>query len=1242
MKNKKYTIIAAISSVFVSIAIVFSFVSFPNGFIRGYATPKYYTFVLNGSNYGFLPYNSGSGTSTEANSPKTTNGSSIIFNYANANGRNSRIRLTKNTGYICNVSPFSGLRAITVNIAGGNALLSYGSSYSNYGDEFQISNNVRYEIDSMPYFKLRAGSSATVAQITSITVEYVCDGTGDLDPVKQHTHHGYHYLAKEPTTLEPGNLEFYACSECAYVSLVKEDEGTYVDTVLKHTLPSDHIAFLSPNCLKKPAQYDYPIAVNLVIPSTGYAADKTGQTDATAVIQTALDYVGGIGGGTIYIQSGKYLLNGQLHVPDRVTLVGEFNGTDASDYGTVFLCNKTHDGTSSLSNNAQIIVNTNGGLNGFTFYYPNQNINSVTEYGPTVYCLSNLTATVANLFFINSYHGIAVNDVSEGASELVGMENIYGTCLKKGITGYYQSDAASWNNIHISPSYYANANEGYRCNSSATLYSYTRTNLIALTLGDLDDFSLDKIYIDNAYIGIYFPEQPSSLRPLQNFWGSLNDVHISDCPTAGVYATGIFSGGAALFTHSSLGKIINNSDTGVLKLAKCEYEELLGSGNNMIESGSETYEVSPSYDDSHTFNVPIKAYYIDDLDDTGVTDVSEDLQAELNNVTSGGVVILKNGTYRLDNPVTLPNNTMLTSFSNTFARTITNEGKGYLVKLISYSDDACIKLGNNSGINGLRIYNVYRDPDTAYSKLSTSSSDSYVAVKALGNGAFAINSEVTFTFTAFDFSNSSDHYIKHCCGNAYQTFIKAGGSGKVISSLTNYNFLSRCCLYQFAQDNVAAIEKYFDVEDPSKATECAKVRDDIMRTYTTMIKVYSGSEDVLSSFSYGVKTLIECNSANVLAVNTSQDYLKDTSYMYILNGGDMKIVNSLRVFGNSFNRISGHLEACGRFDFKNKYEKYYNSSSSSSDDPASPLDGLAENVLNYCESATGWSGGSRNSSYKYQGTYSYRASSTSNPAVSYNFTARDISSYMRHGYLRFYVYVSSVSKKGSECFVELTSGGACDVDEITINVVDQIKNAGWNEIIIKLSEMEKGPGEFNPSACNYFRYYANGASAYQYIDYISFYYEATEANQFIINSCENTNDSWGCVSLDNYRVDGSYSWKPNDSTNCTFAYTIPTTNISSYMSTGYLSFYLYAIDKSKAGDVVYVELTSGGQWDTEEITCDVKPYLNDDGWIHVKIPLSSFYASGTGTFDSTKLNFFRLYTLNTTTDIYLDDIRLVK
>ena len=1236
MENRKNIFFIIALSILTCAALTFSFISSPNGFVKGYTETKYYTFVLDNTNYDFLPSSMGSGQSTNENSPRTTNGNPIIFSYNSTYKNASRIRMYKNSGSISNVTPFSGLRAITVQIPSGSATLSYGSSYSNYSETINITNGVRYEINRMPYFKITAGNST--AYLDSVTVEYVCDGTGELDPITTHTHNGYHYLAKEPTTYEPGNKEFYACKDCEYVSLVKEDEGTYVDTVLTYELPSDHIAYIAPSILKMPAQFSYPIAVNAEIPSTTYAADKTGQSDASTIIQTALNDVANLGGGTVYISSGKYLLNNQLSIPSRVTLVGEFNGPSAQDYGTVLLCNKSHDGTDSILDNAQIVVRSNASINGFTFFYPNQNINSVVRYGHTIYFFNNLAANASNLFFINSYSGIAVNDVTEGAGELVSIENIYGTFLSNGLAGYYQSDAAGWNNIHISPSYYANAISEYRCSNSSALYKYTRTNLTAMTLGDLDDFTFDKIYIDNANTGIYFPIEVN--RELQAFWGSLNDVNISECLT-GVYATGIFSGGAALFTHSSLGKIVNISEKGVLKLSKCQYDELLGPGNNMVESGAESYEASPSHDDSHTFNIPAKAYYVDSLDDTGATDVSAALQAEINKVNNGGVVILKNGTYRLNNPITLPSNTMITSFGNAFSRTTGHESKLELVKFISYSDDACVKLNSNSGINGIRIYNVYRDPDYAYNKLSTSNTDSYVAVKALGNGCFALNSEVTFAFTAFDFSNSTNHYIKRCCGSAYETFVKASGSGKVIDSLTNFNFLGRNCLYEFAQENISAIEKYYDVESDSKEAEHIKLRDDITRTFTTMIKITGGSEQVLSSFSYGIKTLIESNDANLLAINTSQDNLKDESYMYIINGGDAKIVNSLRVFGHSFNLISGHLEAYGRFDFKNKFEKYFNSSSSSTDDPISPLTGLSEDVLSYCESTSGVSGASRNSSTKYQGSYSWRASSTSNPAISYSFSSKNISQYMAKGYLRFYVYCSNISVKGTEYTVELTSGGTCDADEIYYHVDDQITKQGWNEIILKLSDYYVGPDSFNPAAANYFRFFALNTSGYYYVDYISFFHEPIPTNQIVISNCDILDNS-GSVSLSEFRMEGTHSYKTNDSVNTTVVYNLSATNISSYMSTGSLSFYLYVLDQDKLGDYVFVELTSSGIWDNEEITCNVKPYIIGEGWVHVEIPLNVFYASGSGTFDSTRFNFFRLYTLNSDSYFYIDDIRLIK
>lgn len=1231
MKKKLFLLFSSL----VALVIVMSlFFSAPADVLKTSSQQNAYSFVLDLSNFGFLPTSSGTGQSTESNSPKTNNGNPITISYSNAYRSGTRIRLVKNSGYISNVTPFTGLKAVTVQIPSGTCSLYYGSSYGNYTGSIQVNSGVRYEINSLSFFKVLAGSSTPY--INSITVEYLCDGTGELDPVTPHIHHGYHYLAKEPELLKAGNKEFYACSECQYVSLEKDD-GLYVDAVLTYELPKDHIAYIAPQMLKQPSQFDHPIAINLQVPSTSYQADQTGTSDASNIIQSALNYVSSLGGGTLYVASGKYLLNNQIVIPNRVTLVGEFNGPNSSDYGTVFLCNKTHNGTSSIYNNAQIIVSSNAGINGITFYYPNQNVNSVVRYGHTIYAYNNMAATISNLLFINSYDGISVNDASEGAGELVNIENIYGTFLHSGITGYYQSDVGFWNNINISPSYYENALAEFRCSDQTALYKYTRENSIAMTLGDLDDFSLNKIYIDNAKIGIYFPTE--SNRPQQAFWGILNDVHLTNCLT-GVYATRLFSGGGAVFTHSILGQIINVSNSGIIKLSKCSYDEILGHGETKIEYGSEDYEVAPTYDDSNDYNINYDIHYIDDLDTTGATDVSTQLQARLDECTGGGVIVLKNGTYRLDNPITVPSNSMLTSFANSFSRSLCNESSNELVKFLSYNSQNCVKLSSFAGINGIRIYNVYKDPDVAYNTLSVGSTDSFVAVKGIGNNSFAINSEVTYSYFGFDFTNVNNHYIKYCYGCAYDTFIKASGSGKILSSITNLNFLSRSSISLYAHANNETLEKYCDFEDSSKAALNDKVRD-ITRTYTTMIKLSGGDEFALHCFSYGIKTLIDTTNTQLLSINSSQDNLKDTSYSYIVNGGSVKIVNTLRVFGIAFNRISGHLEVYGRLDFNTTREAYYNSDNSTSDELEPSLSGLVEDVLNYCESTSGISGASRTSVRKYQGSYSLRASSKNSPAISYAFSNKDISSYMTTGYIRLYLYCSNIANKGEYAFVELTSGGTCDVDEITYHFENQIKVTGWNEILIKLSDLFAGPGTFNPSSLNYFRFYALNCNCDYYLDYISFFYKAESGSSILITDCESLDNS-GAVSLSDFRMNGEHSYISNEYVNTTFVYFMPTTDIRTYMNGGFLSFYFYVSDIDKLGSVVQVELTSSGIWDNQEITCSVKEYINTEGWNQVFIPLNSFYKGSSNDFVPASCNFFRLYTLDSNSYFYLDDVRLIK
>ena len=205
-----------------------------------------YSLTLDSSNCGFIPDSRSSGQSNNSNSPTTSKGNRIAFYYTYAMKQNGyAMNLNGSNGSIANVTPLTGLFSVLVNYVGGQCQLSYGNSYNNYTSSINIQSGVRYEINYVTHFKITAIGSAST-NISNITARYSCGPQGDLSPTMTHTHHGYHYLAKEPTSSKPGNKEFYACDECQYVSLVKEDDGNYIDAVLAYSLPTNHIAYLAP------------------------------------------------------------------------------------------------------------------------------------------------------------------------------------------------------------------------------------------------------------------------------------------------------------------------------------------------------------------------------------------------------------------------------------------------------------------------------------------------------------------------------------------------------------------------------------------------------------------------------------------------------------------------------------------------------------------------------------------------------------------------------------------------------------------------------------------------------------------------------------------------------------------------------------------------------------------------------------------------------------------------------------
>jgi hypothetical protein len=103
---------------------------------------------------------------------------------------------------------------------------------------------------------------------------------------------------------------------------------------------------------------------------------------------------------------------------------------------------------------------------------------------------------------------------------------------------------------------------------------------------------------------------------------------------------------------------------------------------------------------------------------------------------------------------------------------------------------------------------------------------------------------------------------------------------------------------------------------------------------------------------------------------------------------------------------------------------------------------------------------------------------------------------------------------------------------------------------------------------------------------------------------------------------------------------LPTTDISSYMSNGYVHLWVYVEDASALTGMV--ELTSSGTHDSDEISWSIEKYLTQDGWNELRLPLNNPDATS-GTFDATKLNYFRLYLHSKNggnVSVVLDDVRI--
>ena len=180
-----------------------------------------------------------------------------------------------------------------------------------------------------------------------------------------------------------------------------------------------------------------------------YGADRTGKSDSTAAIQSALDECRKAQGGTVYLPAGRYRVDGTLKIEGGVSLRGEWLSPEKGGLGRgTILMAYAGRGDENPDKNPFVRVASGACLRDVGIWYPEQNADSPVPYPAAIRGSGH--STVFNVTLYNAWIGFWNNDCS---SMLI--RRMYGTPLKLGIHGAYAYDIPRIEHVRFSPKYWS-------------------------------------------------------------------------------------------------------------------------------------------------------------------------------------------------------------------------------------------------------------------------------------------------------------------------------------------------------------------------------------------------------------------------------------------------------------------------------------------------------------------------------------------------------------------------------------------------------------------------------------------------------------------------------------------------------------------------------------------------------------------------------------------------------------------
>jgi uncharacterized protein YjdB len=318
-----------------------------------------------------------------------------------------------------------------------------------------------------------------------------------------------------------------------------------------------------------------------------YGATGDGVTDVTAIFQARLNALKALGGGTLFVPSGKYVLKGTLIIPKGITLRGEWLQPVKGQpiVGTILM---VYTGKGNEAAASFITMEPSAAVMDLALWYPEQDANNITPYSPAIMFgetgyFGNEGCNVKNVTLVNAYSGVVFSRVNSSGSQVI--NGLYGTPLSRGVEVDNTGDVGRLDNINFSPDYWAGSGLPGSPAAGSAYAGWIFQNGTGIIMRRNDWSCTDYVSIDGYNIGFQAAPSIASAGSIPN--GHNYDMTFTNCQT-GIYVENSATAGI-MFTKINIVNCITGVEIGAQTAGPIQFHTSTITAGNLainVEDGS--------------------------------------------------------------------------------------------------------------------------------------------------------------------------------------------------------------------------------------------------------------------------------------------------------------------------------------------------------------------------------------------------------------------------------------------------------------------------------------------------------------------------------------------------------------------------------------------------------------------------------------------------------------------------------